>query len=199
MKLGIIGCPGSGTLTVFEALTQTVSQPSGKSEMRVGTLRVPDARVDILSDMYHPRKTIYAQIEYLLPGNTPTTKKDAGKEASSWSQVRDCDAIIHVVRNFIGSGGEAPQPSSDFEAIDQEMILSDLVAVEKRLERMENDKKRGKKTDAEEQTLLQQCRRRLENETPLRKFPEIASAPVLRGFAFMSAKPVLVLFNNMDD
>ncbi len=198
MKLGIIGCPGSGTSTVFEALTQTVLQVSGKSEMRVGTLRVPDARVDILSGMYHPRKTIYTQIEYLLPGKI-SAKKETGKDPSSWSQVRDCDAILHVVRNFIGTGGEVPRPLSDFQTTDQEMILSDLVAVEKRLERLENDKKRGKKTDMEEQLLLQQCLKHLENEIPLRKFSEITSAPVLRGFAFMSAKPVLVLFNNMDD
>jgi hypothetical protein len=71
--------------------------------------------------------------------------------------------------------------------------------VEKRLERLETDKKRGKKIDAEELSLITQCLKHLENEVPLRKMPELAVAPALRGFAFMSAKPMMVLFNNADD
>jgi ribosome-binding ATPase YchF (GTP1/OBG family) len=96
-------------------------------------------------------------------------------------------------------GGEAPQQLSDFQTINQELILSDLIVVEKRLERLETDKKRGKKIDLEELSLITRCLKQLENEIPLRKMPELASAPVLRGFAFMSAKPIMVLFNNADD
>ena len=198
MKLGIIGCPGSGKSTVFEALTQTISDTAGKSDTRIGTIHVPDSRVDVLSQLYLPRKTIYAQVEYLLPGKTSSVKK-ASAEQTAWSQVRDCDAIIHVVRNFRGISGETPRPLIDLQTIDQELILSDLVVVEKRLERLTNDKKRGKKIDTEEQTLLLQCLNHLEDETPLRKYPDIASNPVLRGFALMSAKPMMVLFNNEDD
>ena len=198
MKIGIIGCPGSGKTTVFEALTRSLSNMAGKAEPRIGTLQVPDSRVDVLSQMYNPRKTIYAQIEYLLPGKS-LAKKDTGKEQTAWSQVRDCDAIILVVRNVMGMGGEAPQQLSDFQTINQELILSDLIVVEKRLERLETDKKRGKKIDMEELSLITKCLKQLENEIPLRKMPELASAPVLRGFAFMSAKPIMVLFNNADD
>jgi ribosome-binding ATPase YchF (GTP1/OBG family) len=96
-------------------------------------------------------------------------------------------------------GGEVPQQLSDFQTINQELILSDLVVVEKRLERLETDKKRGKKIDLEELSLITQCLKHLENEVPLRKRPELAAAPALRGFAFMSAKPMMVLFNNADD
>ncbi len=198
MKLGIIGCPGSGKTTVFEALTRSFSNTAGKAEPRIGTLLVPDSRVDLLSQMYHPRKTIYAQIEYLLPGKS-LAKKDAAKEQTAWSQVRDCDAIILVVRNITGMGGETPQQLFDFQTINQELILSDLVVVEKRLERLETDKKRGKKIDSEEFSLITQCLKQLENEIPLRKMPELAMAPALRGFAFMSAKPLMVLFNNADE
>lgn len=198
MKIGIIGCPGSGKTTVFEALTRSLSNTSGKAETRIGTLQVPDSRVDVLSQIYNPRKTIYAQIEYLLPGKS-LAKKDAGKDQATWSQVRDCDAIILVVRNVTGMGGEAPRPLFDFQTINQELILSDLVVVEKRLERLETDKKRGKKIDMEELSLLTQSLKHLENEIPLRKVPELAVAPALRGFAFMSAKPMMVLFNNADD
>ena len=83
--------------------------------------------------------------------------------------------------------------------LDQELMFNDLIVAEKRLERIELDHRRGKKMNPEEHQLLAKCRTHLENEIPLRMFPEIAAAPVLRGYAFLSAKPMLVLFNNDDD
>lgn len=83
--------------------------------------------------------------------------------------------------------------------LDQELVLTDLMVVEKRLERMELDKKRGKPTEQEEVSLLTECLKKLEDEIPLRKFPDIASAHLLKGYAFLSGKPMLVLFNNEDD
>ena len=68
MKLGIIGLAGAGKSTVFEALTSNIQDDTHKKESRIGTVQVPDSRVDILSDMYKPKKTIYAQVEYFLPG-----------------------------------------------------------------------------------------------------------------------------------
>lgn len=194
MKLGIIGLPGSGKSTVFEALTGNFSDTGNKSEDRIGTIHVPDGRVDFLSAMYQPKKTSYAQVEYFLPG-----KGGEKKEQSLHNLVRDCDALIHVVRNFGGYGLAPPHPQGDFSQLDQELALSDLVVAEKRLERLEMDRKRGKSVDPEEQSLLEQCKAHLEGELPLRRFPEIAEAKVLRGFAFVSAKPLLVLFNNEDD
>lgn len=197
MKLGIIGLSGSGKTTIFEALTRSIPELSRKGESRIGTIHVPDSRVDILSRMYMPKKTIYAQVEYLLPGIQ--NQKEKSRELSVWTQVRDCDALIHVVRNFSGYGMPEPSPSKDVPALDQELIISDLVVVEKRLERIEMDKKRGKAPNPDEWSLLQECHRHLEAEIPLRKFPEIASSHLLRGFAFLSAKPMLILFNNNDD
>lgn len=194
MKLGIIGLSGSGKSTVFEALTGSSPSAGHKGESRIAVVQVPDRRVDVLSGMYHPKKTIYAQVEYFLPGRTDP--KDA---QSILTQVRDADALIHVVRNFGSYGTEAPDPCRDFQALDQELMLSDQVIVEKRLERLALDQRRGKKGDPEELSLLQEALRQLENETPLRKNIEIAAAPVLRGYAFLSAKPVLVLFNNEDE
>lgn len=198
MKSGIIGLPGSGKSTIFEALTRNIIEAGHKEESRIGTIRVPDNRVDVLSDMYKPKKTIYAQVEYFLPGMAGRSKEEK-KDQNIWTQVRDCDALIHVVRNFGGYGLEAPTPYNDFLELDQELILADLVVVEKRLERLELDKRRGKKIDPEEMALLHKCLKNLENEIPLRKFPDIASAHVLKGFAFLSAKPMLVLFNNEDE
>lgn len=198
MKLGITGLSGSGKSTIFEALTQNIQEEGHKIENRMGTIEVPDSRVDLLSAMYKPRKTIFAKVEYFLPA-IHTQKSEAKKDQNIWTPVRDCDALIQVVRNFTGYGIESPTPYKDFLSLDQELILADFVTVEKRMERIETDKKRGKKTDPEELALLVTCRENLEKEIPLRRIPEIASAQVLRGFAFVSAKPVLVLFNNNDD
>ena len=196
MRLGIIGLPGSGKSTVFDALTRSAGDAGHRGEDRIGTIRVPDARVDVLSRMYQPRKTIHAQVEYFLPGKSGHDKK---KDPNVWTPVRDCDALIHVVRNFRSYGMEGPTPLADVASLDEEMVLADLVVVEKRLERLEMDRKRGKAPDPEELSLLARCRERLEAESPLRGHPELARAPQLRGYAFISAKPVLVLFNNGDD
>jgi len=198
VKIGIIGLPGAGKKTVFEALTHNISDEGYYSESRIGTVKVPDERVDVLSDMYKPKKTIFAQVEYFLPalGGGQT---DKGKEQSLWTQVRDCDALIHVIRNFSFPGSPGPKLLNDFTDIDQELMVSDLVQVEKRLERLSQDRGRGRKTDSEELGLLGQCRGALEDETPLRQIPELANSPILRGFTFLSAKPMLLLFNNADE
>lgn len=194
MKLGIIGLPGSGKSTIFEALTQNILPEGHKGENRIGTIQVPDKRVDVLSKMYKPKKTIYARVEYFLPGMM-RQKRDQ----KIWNQVRDCDALIHVIRNFGVYGFEKPKPYHDFQVMDQELILADLVVIQKKLENVELDRRRDKKTSPEELSLLNQCLKNLENEIPLRRFPDLASAHNVRGYAFLSAKPMLVMFNNEVD
>lgn len=197
MKLGIIGLHGSGKTTVFEALTKNFQQTGSKMEDRIGTIQVPDDRVDRLSRLYKPRKTIYAQVEYFLPG--VSTKPTGKGEAGSWANARDCDALIHCIRNFSAYGLEPASPTADFTSLDQELILSDFMVATKRLERLELDTKRGKKPNPEEASLLKDCIGHLENGEPLRHYPELATAHALRGFAFLSAKPMMTLFNNEDD
>ena len=194
MKLGIAGLKQSGKKTVFEALTQNIIDPSQTGEDRIEIIKLPDIRIDILSKMYKPKKTIYTKVEYLLSGTGQKKKSE-----NTWGSARDCDAIIHIIRNFNIYGADAPTLYNDFQATDQDMILSDLVIAEKRLERLELDKKRGKKINAEEFSLIKKTIETLENEIPLRKIPEIITNPLLRGFAFISAKPILVLFNNEED
>jgi GTP-binding protein YchF len=195
MKLGIIGLPRAGKSTVFDALTQNITGPEHKGRDRIAAVRVPDDRVDALSRLVNPQKTIYAQVEYFLPG----LKKDSAADPSYWTAVRDCDALLHVIRNHTTYGFETPAPARDFKRLDQELVLADLAVAEKRLERIELDHKRGKKMEPEEFDLLTACRDCLENGNPLRSKPELAAAHRLRGFAFLSAKPVLILFNNEDD
>ncbi len=198
MKLGIIGLPGSGKSTIFCALTRHTGEAGNRGENRISTITVPDTRVNILSEMYKPRKTIFARIEYFLPGRqsaSPGKDNDPG----SLNKIRDCDAIIHVVRNFSGYGLKEPSPVNDFTKMNQELILSDFIVAEKRMERIENDRHRSKTVDNEEVKLLKQCLKHLENNTPVRQDPDLAAAHALKGFAFVSAKPMLVLFNNEDE
>ncbi|MBW2109408.1 MAG: redox-regulated ATPase YchF [Deltaproteobacteria bacterium] len=197
MKLGIIGLPQSGKSTVFEALTKNFVQ-SAHGDVRLGTVRVPDNRLDVLNEMYKPRKTIYAQVEYIL---SPFQDQKSGKNRTQTvsPQLRDCDAFLHVVRNFRGPGFDSPRPPKDFFDLDQELIFADLVVVETRLERIGLDKKRGRKVNQDEIALLEACLETLENDIPLRRRDDLAGAQALRGYAFVSAKPTLVLFNNEDE
>ena len=195
MRLGIIGLPQSGKSTIFEALTRDIAGPESKAEDRIATLNVPEPRVDRLNDLYKLPKTIYVQVEYFLAGVKPSETK----ESKMWTIARDCDALIHVVRNHAGFGFAQKTPFQDYLKLDQELILNDLMIAEKRLERIELDHKRGKKMNPEEHALLTDCIGHLENEAPLRNYPQLASAPLLRGYAFSSARPMLVLFNNDDD
>ena len=135
MKSGIIGLPGAGKTTVFEALTHNTTVTAAKGASRIAVVDVPDHRVDVLTRMYQPRKTIHARMEYLLP-TALQTSEPAQREQQLWNQVRDCDALIHVVRNFDRYGAQTPNAIGDFTTIDQELMLMDQVVVEKRLERL---------------------------------------------------------------
>jgi len=197
MKLGIIGLALSGKTTIFEALTNTPHQPEKKGELRRALVKVPDPRIDRLNEIFNPNKKIYATIEYLLPPQAGASNKPG--ENSSLNAVRDCDAFLHVLRNFNLPGTDAPSPAEDFKKLDEELIFNDLVIVEKRLERIELDRKRHRQIDEKEEKMLKECHIILENNEPLRHYPELANAPQLKGFAFLSGRPVLVLVNNSDD
>jgi len=195
MRLGIIGLPGAGKTTIFEALTGNSVDPGQRREAHIGTVSVPDPRVAVLSELYHPRKTIYARVEYFLPGSGDG---EGGKAASPWQAVRDCDALIQVTRNFQSLDGQVPDAAGDFTALTPELILLDQMVVEKRIERMDLDRKRGKKPNEIEYRLLGECLATLEQEIPLRHNHELADRKELRGYAFLSAKPILVLWNNAE-
>jgi hypothetical protein len=201
MKLGLVGLPQSGKSTVFAALTgargEKKDHGSSGKDMRIATITVLDERLDFLTTMYQPKKTTYAKIEYLLPSKIPTSS--AKSDGGVWNQLRPCDALLHVVRNFEGPGGAAAAPEQDFWQLEEEMVLADLVIAEKRLERIELDKKRGKKPETNEASLLKSCQEYLEKGRALRQVPELAANPVLKGFTFLSAKPMLVIINNDDE
>lgn len=197
MKLGIIGLPQSGKSTIFAALTGARGDDNKigvKKDNRIASVKVFDERIDFLSSIYNPKKTTYASVEYLLPADTGT-----GSENMIWNQARVCDALIHVVRNFADFSGADPRPENDFRRLEDEMVLNDLVVVEKRIERIEADLKRGKKPDEEEHRLILACKELLEKGMPLRTDAELAKSPILKGFTFLSAKPQLIIVNNDED
>jgi GTP-binding protein YchF len=202
MKLGIVGLPQSGKSTIFAALSGARGQKgeygASGSGPRISTVTVLDERVDLLTKIYQPKKTTYAKIEYLLPSKMPALSPSKA-EGGVLNQLRICDALLEVLRNFEGPGGSSPTTGQDFLRLEEEMVLSDLVVAEKRIERIELDRKRGKKEGEAEYSLLKSCRECLEGGEPLRNLPELASDPLLRGFTFLSAKPILVIVNNEDE
>ncbi|MBW1649768.1 MAG: redox-regulated ATPase YchF [Deltaproteobacteria bacterium] len=194
MKLGIIGLPLSGKKTVFEALTKKFD--SGfKNEDRLETVTVPDKRIDKLSAMFEPQKTIYAQIKYFLPKK----QENATEKDTAYNNIRDCDAIIQVIKNFKAYADDKISPYEDVLTLEQELTLADFITAEKRIERIATDKKRGKQIDNQELSLLKEALQLLEAEKPIRKNTKIATARQLRGFTFLTAKPKLLLFNNDDE
>jgi len=203
MKLGIVGLPQSGKSTVFAALTgargEERDRAAPRPDLTTATITVLDERVDFLTKVCQPKKTTHAKIEYVLPSAIPGGSSSPSK-GGIWNQVRICDALLHVVRNFRPPGGSLPPtPEEDFWQIEEEMILSDLAVAEKRIERIELDKKRGKKPEGDEYSLLRSCCELLEKGEPLRQRQELALHPALRGFTFLCAKPILVIINNDDE
>jgi len=198
VKLGIVGLPGSGKSTVFRALTGGSVSPDhkGHQEAELGVVTVEDPRLDYLAAHYKPKKVTPVHVEYTdIPGLSGEGKPGHTIGDRVLALIRPLDALVHCIRFFHSPVLGEPQPLRDFMAVEEEMILSDLATVEKRLERVAKDVQRGKKELAEELHLLQEAKTILDQGKPLRITPEIADADVLKGFAFLSAKPELVLLN----
>ncbi len=132
MRLGIIGLSQSGKFTIFKALTgaRGMNSEEGikKGDQLITTVNVPDERVDHLTGIYKPKRTIYSQVEYLLPPrlmDSDNVKK--GKEDIIFNAVRTCDELMHVVKNFQLFGGPPSTPEEEFFKLESEMILGDLM------------------------------------------------------------------------
>ncbi len=211
MNIGIIGLQKSGKSTIFTALTgievEISAYNTGKVEPNLGVVKVPDERVTKLSEMYQPKKTIYATIEFIdfsgLTGNLQGGEIFSG---SSISLIKNTDALALVVRNFKEDTitqllGE-PNPLADIENVESELILSDLIIAEKRLEKIELSKKRGIKTTALniEETAIKKIIEHLNENKPLRtlKLNEDEEKQV-RGFRFLSQKPLMIILNSDED
>ena len=200
MKLGIIGLPGRGKTTVFRALTggiDSADHRGGQHEPAIGVVKVHDSRLDFLVDYQKPKKVTPVHVEYLdIAGITGEGKPGRSIGDKVLAHIRPLDALVHCVRFFDSSSLGDPHPLRDFKAVEEEMILTDLAVVEKRLERVAKDFERGRKELAEELHLLEQARSVLDEGKPLRLFPPSMESEKLRGFSFLSCKPQLVLINS---
>jgi len=203
MQTGIIGLPQVGKTSLFKILTHArVESRTQPGQAHVGIARVPDPRLVKLAEIFKPKKTTFASIEYVDIGGL---QKDREKNSASLVPLREADALAHVVRVF---GDPAiPHPSGsidamrDIESIEIELMLNDLEQATRRLERVEKDLKKKKDPQIElEHSVLVRCRAALEAEKPLRELefkPEEKKA--VTGFTFLTQKPMLYVLNLGDD
>jgi ribosome-binding ATPase YchF (GTP1/OBG family) len=161
MNIGLIGLPNSGKTTIFNALARLQAEVSSyansKSEPNKAVLKVADDRVATLSEMYQPKKTTYAVIELIdFAGLTQGAAREGLFSNSSMGLIKNTDAIALVVRHFRDDPAESPTPLRDLEKLGDELLISDLIIAEGRLERIQKACRRGKKTnllDTEEKLL----------------------------------------------
>ncbi|MGD0921494.1 MAG: DUF933 domain-containing protein [Terriglobia bacterium] len=199
LKLGIVGLGQVGKTTLFRILTHAHGSglASGKPEAHLGVVHVPDARLDRLVKMYPGRKTVYASVEYV---DSPGSVIDLLRTGVQTANLREMDALAHVVRAFEEEALPPPSgsvnPQRDIENVELEMILSDLAVIEKRLERLERDLKKQRSPALEkEHHVLLTCKAALEKQTPLREVALGAEEATVRGFTFLSLKPMLYVLN----
>ncbi len=198
MKTGIIGLPQVGKTSLFKILTRAhLDAHSNPREAHLGVAKVPDQRLDQLSAHYNPRKTVHASLEYV---DVAAIGQEALKETAYASSLRNVDALAHVVRAFDDPSLaylDEINPPRDLRNVDFDLMVSDLGQMEKRLERLQKDLKKVRSPDLEkEHALLLRAKTHLENEQPLREMemtPEDKKR--LRGFMFLSEKPLLVVLN----
>src|SRR5689334_1922242 len=166
LRAGLIGLPGSGKTTLFQLMTSAREAPRthGKAEAHVGISRVPDDRLDRLTDLFQPKKRVPATVEF-------ADMAAARSEAKSLLDVvayRNADALLHVVRAFRDPAVAHPQGSidalRDARLIEDELVLADLGVAERRLERLEKDLKKSASAELRaEQDLLIRCKASLED------------------------------------
>jgi ribosome-binding ATPase len=206
MRLGIIGLPQSGKTTLFNALTRG-SQPTGatgKIEVHTAVVDVPDPRVDRLSVMFKPKKTIYAKVTYADIAGLEGSANKTGISGTLLNQLTTMDGFIQVVRCFEDENVPHPSgsvdPRRDLASMESELILNDLIAVERKLERLTEEKKKGagrdKATIEREVVLFERFHEALSAEQPLRDIPVSSEEEkALSSFGFLSRRPMLVVLN----
>ena len=198
MKTGIIGLPQVGKTSLFKMLTKAKLEERGYTrEAHIGVARVPDERLEKLSALYSPKKTTFATVEY---ADVAAIGQDALKETAFLAGLRQVDALIHVLRVFeddsIPHVGPV-DPLRDINSVEFDLMVSDLTQIEKRLERLEKDLKKGRTSELErEQALLLRSKEALEKEQPLRELEMTnEEKKLIKGFMFLSQKPILYVVN----
>lgn len=213
MKLGIIGLPGCGKTTIFNALTRgdapTGQSMGGRFEVLTAVVDVRDQRVDTLTAMFKPKKTAYARITYTdVAGLKKGASQSGGMSPELLNHLGSLDGFVHVVRGF--EDEQFPHPDGDVDAardlevMDTEFLLNDLMVIERRLEKLREGLSRGAlKNKAEAQAeiaLFEQLYEAVSEERPLRDLNlDEEQRKTIRGFSLLTLKPVVVILNIGDD
>src|SRR5215208_1705928 len=210
MQIAIVGLAGAGKTTVFNTLTRGHAETGGYGglQLNVGVVKVPDDRLNRLAEIFKPKKIVQADVTYVdLPAPPPSSEGHVGTEelpAEHLARLRESDALVHVVRAWDDPAHPHPDgsvnPTRDLERLDLEFILADLSMTDRRLERLRTSGRHGTAAEREanerEEAILARLKESLEAGTPIR---DVELAPeeqkAIRGFRFLTEKPVLVLLN----
>jgi GTP-binding protein YchF len=213
-KLVIIGLPGVGKTTVFNALTgadaTTGTYGAASDEPNLATVKVPDPRLDTLTEMFHPQRTVPADVQYLDVAGIAKGIAEKGMSGQLLGHLAQADALVHVVRAFedpnVPHPEETVDPIRDIETLNLELLFSDLALIDKRIQRIESQlgKMRGPEQEINERELavIKVFKDALESDTALRDVIDEVDPEdqrLIRGFGFLTAKPLLILLNISDD
>ncbi len=207
MELGLIGLPNSGKTTVFNAITRADVAVSGysnrKAEPNVAIVEVDDPRVDRLAEIYAPKKTVYATVTFIDFAGVARDESSGGElfSAETMGRVKNVDALAYVVRNFPDPSQGDPDPLRDVESLDDELLLADLIVAEKRLERIAEAERKAIATHEVKMQgkALRRVHEQLEAGGAIRDVELTKDeATAIRGFQFLTQKPVLVIVNSAE-
>ena len=193
MKIGLVGYPGAGKSTVFGALTGLAVETgyAAADKANLGVVKVPDSRVDALSDLYSTKKKTYAEITFSDLGGG----RGDGIDRAVLNQMRPLDALCQVLRGYPDAAGEAPDPVAEIEGLATETILADLEVAEGRVARLQKDR-----SNPRELELLERIVEALESEKAVRDVGLTAEEErMVAGFTFLSQKPLLLVLNVPED
>ena len=205
MQVTIVGLPGSGKTTVFNALTGGHAETGGFSGSRaapnVSVVKVPDERVDRLSALFNPKKTTYADVTYVDVAIPAGAAREGTINPDVLALVRNADALLHVARAFDDAAVAVPaDPWRDVDELDLEFTVADLSVIEKRLEKLTTQGRHGSQAERDqaqrEEELLRRIEPHLSDGRPIRSFGLTDDEELLlRGYRFLTQKPVLVVLN----
>lgn len=213
MHIAIIGLPNSTKTTIFNALTrgnlQTAAFSSGQFEVHSATVDVPDPRVDRLSAMFKPRKTTYAKVTYADVAGLAKGVSEGGLSGPLLNTISQSDALLHVVRAFedpdVPHTEGSVDPCRDIAILDGELLLSDFIIVERRIERLQAQLKKGgdklqKAANEAELALFVRLHETLDHGAPLRDMDLTpAEQKMLRNYGLLTLKPLLIVLNVGDN
>lgn len=206
MKLGIIGLPQAGKTTIFNALTRgntPTTASAGRIEVHNAVVDVPDPRVEALSAMFNPKKTIYAKVTYADIAGLETGSAKTGISGQLLNQLNQMDGLILIVRGFLSENVMHPNgsidPVRDVDSMLGELLLNDLIAVERKLEKLTDERKKGgtdKTLNARQTELFEKLHKTLSDNKPLRDMEFTNDEQKeLSSFGLLTRKPILTVFN----